>query len=46
MYDGPVTSTNYWPNPDNNAFDNNRITYNRSRLGVPTMPECSCRATT
>jgi hypothetical protein len=34
MYDGPVTSTNYWPNPDNNPFDNNRITYNRSRLGV------------
>ncbi|KAK3165032.1 hypothetical protein QOZ80_1AG0028050 [Eleusine coracana subsp. coracana] len=34
LYDGPVMSSNYWPNPDNNAFKNGRITYNSSRLGV------------
>ncbi|TVU19151.1 hypothetical protein EJB05_35287, partial [Eragrostis curvula] len=34
LYDGPVMSSNYWPNPDNNAYKNQRITYNSSRLGV------------
>ena len=28
LYDGPDTSSNYWPNPDYGLFENNRIGYN------------------
>jgi hypothetical protein len=34
LYDGPVTSSIYWPSPDNNAFKNGRTTYNSSRTAV------------
>ncbi|GJM93625.1 hypothetical protein PR202_ga10194 [Eleusine coracana subsp. coracana] len=34
LYDGPVTSSIYWPNPDHNPFDNGRTTYNSSRMAV------------
>lgn len=34
MYDGPETSSIYWPNPDYNVFQNDRTNYNNSRHGV------------
>ncbi|CAO2183318.1 unnamed protein product [Urochloa humidicola] len=34
LYDGPDTSSIYWPSPDNNVFGNARTTYNSSRLAV------------
>ncbi|KAF3326592.1 putative receptor protein kinase ZmPK1 [Carex littledalei] len=34
IYDGPVISSIYWPNPGINAFQNGRTTYNSSRLAV------------
>jgi len=34
LYDGPDTSSIYWPNPDNGPLKNGRTTYNRSRVGV------------
>ncbi|XBI59305.1 hypothetical protein VPH35_040401 [Triticum aestivum] len=33
MYDGPEISSNYWPNPFNKWWDNNRTAYNSSRYG-------------
>lgn len=32
MYDGPETSSLYWPNPDYTVFQNGRTTYNSSRI--------------
>ncbi|KAK1562141.1 hypothetical protein Q3G72_007015 [Acer saccharum] len=34
IYDGPDTSSVYWPNPDWNAFGNERTIYNNSRIAV------------
>ncbi|XP_077222481.1 putative receptor protein kinase ZmPK1 [Tasmannia lanceolata] len=34
MYDGPVISSLYWPDPDNNESGNGRTKYNSSRYGV------------
>ena len=34
LYDGPDTSSIYWPNPDNGPLKNGRTTYNRSRVCV------------
>ncbi|KAF8675764.1 hypothetical protein HU200_047249 [Digitaria exilis] len=34
LYDGPEISSIYWPDPDNNPFQNGRTTYNSSRIGV------------
>jgi len=34
LYDGPDTSSIYWPNPDNGPLKNGRTTYNSSRVGV------------
>uniref|UniRef100_J3M263 Receptor-like serine/threonine-protein kinase n=1 Tax=Oryza brachyantha TaxID=4533 RepID=J3M263_ORYBR len=33
MYDGPEISSNYWPDPFNKWWDNNRTAYNSSRRG-------------
>ncbi|KAL5216251.1 hypothetical protein ABZP36_007652 [Zizania latifolia] len=33
MYDGPEISSNYWPDPFNKWWDNNRTAYNSSRYG-------------
>ncbi|PUZ55430.1 hypothetical protein GQ55_5G211200 [Panicum hallii var. hallii] len=33
-YDGPDTSSIYWPSPDYNVFGNGRTSYNSSRIGV------------
>ncbi|KAL5807045.1 hypothetical protein ACOSQ4_029778 [Xanthoceras sorbifolium] len=34
MYDGPDTSSVYWPNPDLDVFQNGRTLYNSSRIAV------------
>ncbi|PNT62041.1 putative receptor protein kinase ZmPK1 [Brachypodium distachyon] len=34
MYDGPEISSNYWPDPFNKWWDNNRTAYNSSRFAV------------
>ncbi|CAO2198160.1 unnamed protein product [Urochloa humidicola] len=34
LYDGPYTSSIYWPSPDNGVFANGRTNYNSSRIGV------------
>ncbi|XP_031501732.1 putative receptor protein kinase ZmPK1 [Nymphaea colorata] len=34
IYDGPYTSSIYWPNPDNNVFQNRRTRYNSSRHAI------------
>ncbi|TXG58693.1 hypothetical protein EZV62_016522 [Acer yangbiense] len=34
IYDGPDTSSVYWPNPDSDAFGNERTIYNNSRIAV------------
>ncbi|KAK1285013.1 putative receptor protein kinase ZmPK1 [Acorus calamus] len=34
LYDGPEISSLYWPNPDNNPFQNGRTDYNSSRFAV------------
>ncbi|CAO2183317.1 unnamed protein product [Urochloa humidicola] len=34
FYDGPDTSSIYWPSPDNTVFGNGRTTYNSSRVAV------------
>ncbi|XP_031504411.1 putative receptor protein kinase ZmPK1 [Nymphaea colorata] len=34
IYDGPKTSSIYWPSPDNNVFENGRTRYNSSRYAV------------
>ncbi|KAK1562820.1 hypothetical protein Q3G72_017618 [Acer saccharum] len=34
MYDGPDTSSVYWPNPDWNVFQNERTKYNNSRIAM------------
>ncbi|KAK4833429.1 hypothetical protein QYF36_004789 [Acer negundo] len=34
IYDGPDTSSVYWPNPDLGAFGNERTIYNNSRIAV------------
>ncbi|XP_078164616.1 putative receptor protein kinase ZmPK1 [Carex rostrata] len=34
IYDGPVISSIYWPNPGITAFQNGRTTYNSSKLAV------------
>ncbi|CAO1945474.1 unnamed protein product [Urochloa humidicola] len=34
LYDGPDTSSIYWPSPDNGVFANGRTNYNSSRIGV------------
>jgi hypothetical protein len=48
LYDGPEVSSNYWPNPDYSLFENNRIGYNSSRIGVldDTGAACSGPSTT
>ncbi|XP_062226975.1 putative receptor protein kinase ZmPK1 [Phragmites australis] len=33
MYDGPEISSNYWPDPFNKWWENNRTAYNSSRYG-------------
>lgn len=33
IYDGPEISSNYWPNPINKWWENNRTAYNSSRYG-------------
>uniref|UniRef100_A0A0D9WAH8 non-specific serine/threonine protein kinase n=1 Tax=Leersia perrieri TaxID=77586 RepID=A0A0D9WAH8_9ORYZ len=33
MYDGPEISSNYWPDPFNKWWENNRTAFNSSRLG-------------
>ncbi|XP_031503045.1 putative receptor protein kinase ZmPK1 [Nymphaea colorata] len=34
IYDGPYTSSVYWPNPDNDVFQNGRTKYNSSRYAI------------
>ncbi|KAK2657764.1 hypothetical protein Ddye_010816 [Dipteronia dyeriana] len=34
IYDGPDTSSVYWPNPDWDVFQNGRTKYNNSRIAV------------
>ncbi|KAK9158895.1 hypothetical protein Scep_005469 [Stephania cephalantha] len=34
IYDGPETSSIYWPNPDYTVFQNGRTNYNSSRIAV------------
>ncbi|KAJ3668918.1 hypothetical protein LUZ60_010868 [Juncus effusus] len=34
LYDGPEISSQYWPNPDYNIFQNGRTKYNSSRCAV------------
>ncbi|CAN6486745.1 unnamed protein product [Victoria cruziana] len=34
IYDGPPTSSVYWPNPDNDVFSNGRTKYNSSRHAI------------
>ncbi|CAL4948245.1 unnamed protein product [Urochloa decumbens] len=34
LYDGPDTSSIYWPSPDNTVFQNGRTNYNSSRVAV------------
>ncbi|CAN6486790.1 unnamed protein product [Victoria cruziana] len=34
IYDGPLTSSVYWPNPDNDVFNNGRTKYNSSRHAI------------
>eukprot|EP01018_Ginkgo_biloba_P021481 Gb_33304 [translate_table: standard] len=34
IYDGLITSSNYWPNPAKNVFENYRAEYNSSRYAV------------
>ncbi|RCV26675.1 hypothetical protein SETIT_5G265000v2 [Setaria italica] len=34
LYDGPDTSSIYWPSPDNTVFGNARTNYNSSRIAV------------
>ncbi|CAL4955235.1 unnamed protein product [Urochloa decumbens] len=34
LYDGPDTSSIYWPNPDYSVFGNGRTNYNSSRVAV------------
>ncbi|CAM0148629.1 unnamed protein product [Urochloa decumbens] len=34
LYDGPDTSSIYWPNPGNTVFENGRTNYNSSRVAV------------
>ncbi|KAB2622065.1 receptor protein kinase ZmPK1 [Pyrus ussuriensis x Pyrus communis] len=34
MFDGPDTSSLYWPDPDYDTYDNNRTNYNSSRAAV------------
>ncbi|KAK9123852.1 hypothetical protein Sjap_013454 [Stephania japonica] len=34
IYDGPETSSSYWPNPDYAVFENGRKNYNSSRIAV------------
>ncbi|CAN6486786.1 unnamed protein product [Victoria cruziana] len=34
IYDGPNTSSVYWPSPENSVFQNGRTSYNSSRYGI------------